>query len=158
MGSLIDFIESEAKANAAFHIANGEAMAKEGNTLLGLLLAGAGGMAAYFVGLAGKGAPNWQLAGVGGAATYLFIVAGLTLWSCLWVRPIWPPANEPANFPLDGFDVDAVRIGDLPNRQACITANRERNDSVGMWLNRCRALAAATPIIAIACAAVALAV
>lgn len=158
MGSLIDFIESEAKVNAAFHVANSEALAKEGNTLLSLLLAGAGGLSAYFVALAGKDVPTWQLAGVGGAAAYLFILAGLTLWSCLWVRPIWPPANEPANFPLEGFDVDAVRIGEIPNRQACITANRERNDSIGMWLNRCRALAAATPIIAISGVAVALVV
>ena len=144
---IIDFAESEAKANAAFHIANSDALAREGNTLLNLLLAGAGGSVAYLVNLAGKSSLFWQQTGIGAAAVYLFIVAALLLWKCLWVRPIWPPSNEPGNFPLDGYDLDAIRRVEMRNRQTCITANVGRNDAVGMWLNRCRALAAATPIV-----------
>lgn len=148
MTSLIDYIESEAKANAAFHIACSDALAKEANTLLNFLLAGAGGLAAYGVSIVGKVVPVWLPVSVGAASASLFVVAGVTLLKCLLVRPIWPPANEPGNYPTEGFEVDDVRIADLATRQACIDENRVRNDSVGMWLNRCRALAAFSPIVA----------
>jgi hypothetical protein len=75
---ILDFVESAAKENAAFHIANADALAKESNTLLNLLLAGAGGSVAYFVNLVGKGAPLWQQAGIGAASAYLLGIIYLT--------------------------------------------------------------------------------
>jgi hypothetical protein len=120
---------------------------------LNLLLAGAGGSVAYFVNLVGKGAPLWQQAGIGAASAYLFVVAAIVLWRCLRIGPLWPPSNEPANFPMQGFSIDSIRAVELRNKQACIAANMQRNDFVGAWLNRCRKLAVATPIVFAAAAA-----
>lgn len=144
---IIDYAEAAAKENAAFHIANADALSRESNTLLNMLLAGAAGALAYLVTLTDKGSAIWLKAGMGATATYLFIVAAALLYKCLRIRPIWPPANEPKNLTPDGFDAESIRRSDLKNRQACIDANRDRNDSVGMWLNRCRAMATATPIV-----------
>lgn len=144
---ILDYAETAAKENAAFHIANADALARESNALMNMLLAGAAGSLAYLVTLSDKGAAMWLKAGMGAMAAYLFIVAATLLYKCLHIRPIWPPANEPKNLTPDGFDVGSVRRAELKNRQACIDANRDRNDSVGMWLNRCRAMATATPIV-----------
>lgn len=143
----LDWLESEARANAAFHIASADALCKESNTLLNILLGGAGGSLAYMANLSAKAAANWQIFGFGSTSVFLFIVAGLTVWKCLRVRPIMPPANEPIHLMRDGFDADAIRYSELKNKQACIDLNRARNDDVGFWLNLCRGLAACTPII-----------
>jgi hypothetical protein len=149
---LLDYIEKEAKENAAFHLSNADALLKESNTLLNLLLAGAGGALGLMIALAQKIAPTWQLAGVCSVSLYLFAIAGLLLFKCLWVKPIYPPSNEPVNLMQDGFDVLEIRKAELNNKQGCITLNRERNDHVGYWLNRCRAMAACVPLVFLAAA------
>ena len=73
---------------------------------------------------------------------------------CLRVRPIYPPANEPKNLMQEGFSIEQIRKAEMKARQVCIDANRDRNDEVGFWLNTCRGMAAATPIIFLAVAAV----
>ncbi len=155
MKELLDYIEAEAKANAAFHITNADNLTKESNTLLNLLLAGAGGALALLVGLIQKTTlvPMWQIAAVGSATTYLFLISGLVIWRCLWVQNIWPPANEPKNFPLNGYTVEEIRQGDMKIRQECIMLNNARNGAVAVWLNRSRALAAATPLVTFVVAA-----
>lgn len=155
MSDLLDFIETEARANAAFHITNADNLTKESNTLLNLLLAGAGGSLALAAGLLQKTTPvpMWQVWSAGAASAYLFALAGLVIWRCLWVQDIWPPANEPKNFPLTGYTADELREFDLHNKQACSDQNRERNEKVGVWLNKCRAFSAGTPLV-IALAAV----
>lgn len=85
--------------------------------------------------------------GLGLVSVYLFGIAALTTWKCLWVRDLYPPANEPKNLDQGKLGTDAVRRAELTNRQTCIDMNRERNEGVGLWLNRCRILAAATPIV-----------
>lgn len=149
MSDLLDFIETESRANAAFHITNADNLTKESNTLLNLVLAGGGGALALAAGLLQKitPVPRWQIAAVSAAAGYLFLLAGLIIWRCLWVQDIWPPSNEPKNFPLTGYSVDELPGFDLENQQGRIGKNRTRNEVVGTWLNKCRALAAPTPIV-----------
>lgn len=151
MKELLDFIEGEARSNAAFHITNADNLSKESNTLLNLLLAGAGGSLAFVAALLQKATPvpSWQTWAVGAAAAYLFAISALLVWKCLWIRPIWPSANEPKNFPLSGYTVEELRQFDLENKQQCCDNNRIRNEQVGAWLNGCRALAASTPIVTV---------
>ena len=147
MNKALDFFEAEAQKNADFHLENAEALLREGNTFLNLLLAGAGGLLALMISLAEKTAPLWQTAGTGAASAYLFFLSGLLVFKCLWARPIYPPANEPKNLMQEGFEIEQIRRAELKTRQACIDANRDRNDLVGLWLNKCRAMAAFTPIV-----------
>lgn len=147
MTTKIEWTEAAAKENAAFHIANADALTRESNTLLNVLLGGAGGSLAYMANLAEKDAALWQIAGFGATSAFLFAVAALTLWKCLRVRPIMPPTNEPAHLSTEGFDFDVIRRVELRNQQTCIDMNRKRNDDVGFWLNVCRGLAVCTPII-----------
>jgi hypothetical protein len=144
---ILDYAEASAKENASFHIANADALTRESNVLMNMLLAASAGSLAYFVTLTEKGAVLWLKVGVGATTAYLFAIAATLLYKCLRIRPIWPPANEPKNLILEGCDADSVRRAELKNRQACIDLNRDRNDTVGMWLNRCRAMSTGTPIV-----------
>jgi hypothetical protein len=153
---LLDFVEAEAKANVAFHIANGDALAKESNTLLNLLLVGAGGAIAYAINLSGKEA--WQQFGMATSAIYLFGVAGILLDKCLRAVALWPPSNEPQNYPLQNYSLEQIKEAELSNRQKYIHNNRLRNEVIAMWLNRCRVMAACTPLIFLSGAVVALVV
>lgn len=142
-----DYIEAEAKANFAFHLACAETLAKEANVLLTVLLTGAGASFGFVINLVEKGASQWLLYGLGAVSAYLFAIAALTTWKCLWVRTMYPPANEPKNLNQTNLSIAAVRRSELKNKQIYIDKNKERNDSVADWLNRCRMLAAATPLV-----------
>jgi hypothetical protein len=143
----LDFIEAEAKANVAFHLACADALEKQANIFLTVLLAGAGASFGYLINLTEKAAPKWLLWGLGAASLYLFAMAALTTWKCLRARAIYPPANEPQNLIHDDFDTDTIRRIELKNRQKCIDLNRIRNDQIGFWLNQCRLLTAFTPLV-----------
>ena len=143
----IEFAENEAEKNASFHISNADALARESNLLLNIIISGAAGSLAYFINLAQKESSVWLQVGTCFISIYLFLVAALILWKCLLIRPIYPPANEPKNLLHETADIDTIRLAELSNRQACIDENRVRNDEVGFWINRCRGMLVATPII-----------
>lgn len=147
MTKLLDWVETRASSNADFHIQCSETLLRESNTLLNIMLGGAGGGIALAFALHEKGVSAWQIAAIAAASIYFFVIVAVLTWKCLRVRPIYPPANEPQNLLHEDFDLDAIRRVELRNRQACIDANRLRNDEVGLWLNRCRLLAAATPMV-----------
>jgi hypothetical protein len=147
------WIEGEARNNAEFQINCADALEKQASALLHLLLAGAGGALAYAVSLSEKHAASWQQAGMACTAIWLFIVAAILLVMALWSRPTYGPANDPENLhKAYEMELGVALKFELQNRQFCITKNRDRNDSVGRWLNICRALAAATPMVFIAAA------
>lgn len=144
----VKWVEENARLVSAFQERVIDALERQASAFLNLLLAGAGGSLAYAVSLAEKQAANWQQAGMAAISIWLFMIAGLVLWRAMWSRPVWPPANEPGN--LTGayeMDLTRARALQLKNQQTAINANRERNDAVGRWLNVCRLLAAATPVI-----------
>lgn len=99
-----------------FHIANGDAINKESNTLLNLVVAGAGGLLAFVVGLIEKGADTWQSGGVAASSVFLFL-GWLTGAILPLGAPDMPPANEPKNFPLEGYDLTSIRVAELNNRR-----------------------------------------
>ena len=143
----IEFIENEAKQNANFHISNAEALAKESNFLLNIVISGAGGSLVYFINLVEKKAIFWLQVGTASISIYLFITAAIILWKCLLIRPIYPPANEPKNLQHETETMEKIRFAELKNRQSCIDKNRIRNDEVGYWINKCRGMLVATPMI-----------
>ena len=147
-GEIEKWIEAAAAANSAFQIACSDAMERQGSALLTLLLGGAGGALAFAVNLAEKKAAIWQQAGTAGVALWLFAIAALLLIKVLWARPIYGPANDPANLEAAyTMPIEDARKFELQNRQFCITENRKRNEAVGFWLNACRMAAALSPIV-----------
>jgi len=144
---LLSFAESQGRANMDFHLFNADHLNKEANTLLAVLLAGAGGGLALAVSSAKDATILWPTYAIAAGSLYLFAVAALTVWKCLHIKDIEAPANEPGNlFPHDATAL-MVRRAELRNLQVRIRANIERNRQTSMWLNISRYLATATPVI-----------
>ena len=149
------WIEGEARNNAEFQVSCADALERQASALLNLLLTGAGGALAYAVNLAEKHAAVWQQAGMASTAIWLFVVATILLGRALWSRSAYGPANDPGNLKTaHEMELADALEHELENRQFCITSNRARNDTVGRWLNICRCLAAATPIVFLVAAVV----
>lgn len=150
------WVEGEARVNATFQVGCSDALERQAGALLNLLLAGAGGALAYAVNLAEKNAAVWQQSGMAAISAWLFFVAALLLLRALWSRPIYGPANDPKNLKAaHEMSLEDALGHELENRQFCITSNRSRNDAVGRWLNICRGLASATPLVFLVAAVVA---
>ncbi|HJW23926.1 MAG TPA: hypothetical protein VJ576_03430 [Rhodocyclaceae bacterium] len=149
----LDFIEAAARANAAFHVASAEMLAKEANSTLLLLLSGAGGALAYAVNLFDKGGLPWAIAGMAAASVYLFALSAWLVWCALRIRPIWPTANEPATLLSADWTIEELREAELRSQQRCIERNRLRNDEIGAALNRVRIGASCVPLVFIVAAA-----
>lgn len=147
MDEKLKWVEDEARANAAFHVASADVLAKEANTTLNLMLAGASGSLAYMVTLAERGGWSWSAAGMGAVSAYLFMLSAILVFQCLRIRPIWPTANEPENLIKSDLALSDLITDQLASKQRCIIRNRDRNDEVGMWLNRCRVAVTVTPIV-----------
>jgi len=146
----LDYIESEARANAAFHIAGAEVLQKESNTLLNVLLAAQGGGIGLLAALLQRETLLvWQMGALLAGVAYLFVVSLVVVMRCLWARDLYPPANEPGNMQVDGVGLlDDLRRAQLKTAQDMIDLNRRRNESVAWWLNRSRlAAAAVVPVV-----------
>lgn len=147
-GEVEKWVEAAASVNSTFQISCSDAMERQGSAFLSLVLGGAGAALAFAVNLAEKHAPIWQQAGVAGCALWLFSISALLLIKVLWARPIYGPANDPANLEVAyTMPIEESRRFEIQNRQFCITENRKRNESVGFWLNACRMAAALSPIV-----------
>lgn len=147
---LIDYAEQEAKILASFQIECADAVERASNTLLNILLSGAGGGLALAISLYERGAEDWVLIGTFATSIYLFILCGILVRFCLWSSEISPTANEPNhiyNENTRSLELVLVKYYELKNRQQSIEYNRTRNENVGAWLNTVRSMAALTPLI-----------
>jgi len=144
----VKWVEENGRLVSAFQERCTDALERQAAALLNLLLAGAGGALAYAVSLMEQQAPAWMPAGMASASAWLFMVSALLVYRVLWSRPVVGPGNDPANLEAAlTMATDQARVYHLQNHQRAIVADRARNDSVGRWLNICRAMAAVgTPI------------
>jgi hypothetical protein len=62
-------------------------------------------------------------------------------------RPIPPVFNEPGNLDMPGFDLLALKKGNLVGLQDRINKAAARNRDIAQWLNRLRLAAVASPLI-----------
>jgi len=150
---LAQWIEDQAGQVSAFQERCMAALEAQAAALLNLLLAGGGGALAFAVHLVEQRAETWLQAGITAATVWLFLVAAVLLLRAMWAQPVYGPGNDPAHLKV-AMEIDLVsaRLFQLDHQQSAIEHDRARNDRIGMWLNRCRILAAATPIVFLAAA------
>ncbi len=143
----IKWVWDQAGITADFQMQCADAMERQAVSLLNLLFVGAGGSLAYSVNLFEKNTDHWLNYAMAATSVWLFFVAAILVRQVMWSKEIMGPANDPANL-IKAFDMDLSETlkAELVNSQICIEFNRSRNDSVGYWLNICRALTIITPM------------
>jgi hypothetical protein len=138
----LDWIERAAIENLTRRVQNADAIHKEANTLLALLLS-RGGAALYFA------AKETALTSVAlGVSFRLFAVAIAVTWNCLMFsdyRAVW---NEPKNLNNTQYELDLLREYELENIQERIEQATRLNHAKSEWLNRCILAACLTPVVA----------
>lgn len=144
MDDLLDLAEHAGRENMRERIDNAGMIQREANTVMALLLVGAGAALAYAGGAVGPCAAGAALA----VSVYLFGLAALLNWRCLGLTGYPASFNEPANLNRPEYEVDQVRLWELENLQARINQAVAINDRRSAWLNGCRYAAALTPLVA----------
>lgn len=147
MSELLDLAEKAGHENMRERIEVAGMIQREANTVMALLLAGAGTALAY------AGGDKGMNPGVTGAAlavcVYLFLLAGVLNSKCLAIAPYPSAFNEPKSLHKPEYRVEQLREWELENLQHRIRDAAAINNRRGYWLNWCRKAAAFTPLVAL---------
>jgi hypothetical protein len=143
MKDVIDWVEKAALENLRSHLLSTDAMTREANSTLTILLAALSGAFAYAL----KGDEHAGLAYV--LTTYLSLLSLLLVWFCMRITRAPAPTNEPRNLMQEGYELEALRRAELKNIQERIDEAAQRNFVTARWLNRVRMAAVCAPLAAV---------
>ncbi|PIF38016.1 hypothetical protein CLV01_3199 [Delftia sp. 60] len=148
----LDWVEKAAIENLRGRLATGDVLLAQSNTLLSLLLVGIGGSLAYVVKLLEGSAASPLVVGMSSVSVWLFLVAAVLAFNCLFTRETQVLYNEPKSLRNDtlkslNLSFEDLRGFELENIQERIEKTELRNRCVAMWLDRCRGAAVATPVV-----------
>jgi len=138
--TLLDYAEHAGIENLRTRIEVSDALRREANTTLALLLAGAGTALTVATG-AGYQRPALAV------SLYLFGLGALVVLKCLrfgMYPALW---NEPDHLNKPEHSLDDVRRWELQNLQNRITDAISINSARAHWLNGIRLAAAVTPLV-----------
>ena len=144
MSDLIDYAEKAGFANMQERIDVASMIQREANTLMALLLAGAGTALAFS---ANENVENIRLLGAAIATSlYLFLIAAVLNWKCLGLIAYPASHNVPKNLNKPEYEIAEVRQWELENLQARIDQALAINETRSRWLNGSRLAATLTPL------------
>lgn len=146
MTELIEYAEKAGFDNMRERIEVAGTIQREANTVMALLLAGAGAALAFAA--SDKGTRVGLTFAALAVCLYLFSLAALLNWKCLGLIAYPACCNVPKNLNKPEYKLEQIRLWELENLQARIDQAIVINEQRSGWLNRCRYAAALTPIIA----------
>ena len=141
MNETLVWIEKAALENLRDRSNNGDLIHKEANTLLTILLSGAG--AALYFGMQHSDVRFPALT----VSLWLFGIATILTFKCLMFGDYPSVWNEPKNLNQKGYELDQLRQVELENIQARISLATELNCTKSRRLNRCILAACSTPLV-----------
>lgn len=151
--SYIKYVEDQARRVAEFGVEVSEGLLKDATTLANIVIVGAGAGVGLAVSLASESPENLSLIGfIVASVLWLSCVATLLVFKCIRSRDIYAPALDCSSLLFKGYGVHGdrqMRLWALEKVQLSIESNRARNSNAAYWLDICRFLALATPLIAI---------
>jgi len=147
---MIDWAEKAGLENLRYHLQSADHLIKEANTTLTILFTGAGAALAFAL----KGLELPKVSSVAyasaGLSVFLFFLAGLVVWKCIWIGDMPMPTNSPMNLFQPDYELNTLRKVELRNIDARIEQAAQRNLKTATWLNGLRAFAiVGTPLIGI---------
>lgn len=90
----IDYLEDQARRNAAFSLDNMDRLTQRAQGMLTLLLGGAGGAGAYALGQIGRPDAVWAVASLGAVSLWWFALAAWVAVRLLVPHHVRPPAAD----------------------------------------------------------------
>lgn len=90
----LTYLEDQARRNAAFSLENMDRLCQRAQSLLTLLLGGAGGAGAYALAQLGKPDAVWAVASLGALSLWWFVLAGWVATVLLTPKAVRPPAAD----------------------------------------------------------------
>lgn len=165
----LTYLEDQARRNAAFSLDNLEKMNLRANTLLTLLLGGAGGAGAYTLGQIGKPDSAMAMSALGVLSLWWFMLAAWVAVRAMPTRTVRAPANDglallkhlrgplmtyiaqakqAGESPKDGLTL--LREGELQVLHDTAAIYRSANESIATELDRVYVCAAASPVFPVA--------
>lgn len=143
---LLEYAESAGLENLRNHVAAADTLAKEANTTLTVLLAGAAGSLAYTLKLLDGSSASLSI-GLATACFYLFALSASLVWRCMKIDALPNTTNEPQNLYQADYSITQIREAELKNIQNRIRQADQRNTKTAYWLNRIRLFATGTPLV-----------
>lgn len=150
----LKLVEQHSRAHAEFGVAVAEKLSKDSGALLSILIAGIGGGIALTIQLIKESSGYLELIfGLGVTTLYLTAIAVVLVVACIKTRHVYPPTNSPINM-LAALDkkYESVSLSDavksaLYAMDGPIDKNRQSNELVAKWLDRCRMATVLTPVV-----------
>lgn len=148
---LLDYAETQGKANFDWHTKVNETTRQECNITLGFLIGGGGTALAWAIQHASGSHPNMPLAtAVIVLGIWLFALAMALVWKCLSFVPSMAPANQPSHIYLPKFDTDGIREIQLQYLEKAIELTVSKGEKRALWLGHVRVLTCLSPLVFLA--------
>ena len=141
MNEVLEWVEKAALENLRDRSRNGDLIHKEANTLLTILLSGAG--AALYFGMQHGDVRFSALA----VSLWLFCIATLLTLKCLMFGNYPSVWNEPKNLNQKDYELDQLKQFELKNIQARISLATELNYTKSRRLNSFILATCSTPLV-----------
>lgn len=143
-----EYIQQEAEKNMAFHMENMEGLQKESNTTLTFLFVVISTAFSAAVKLFSGHGSTALATSLAILCVYLTGVAVYLVFTCLWARDVFAPANEPKNLKIpEGYTFEQIQDFELENLQVRIESNAGRNRKTAFHLNLVRLLICGSPFV-----------
>jgi hypothetical protein len=131
-------------------IASLEILHAQATTYLSFVVAGGGASLGFSINQLASPSDPSLTAAVFTLSSYLFIIAGLTVRTCLWSEPVMPTSNRPEHLYQQEFTVAAIKCEELKNLAKSCASNGLLVERVARRLNQMRSLGFLSPAVFLA--------
>ena len=147
MSDLLDWVEQKSSENLAFRSAMNEALNKDANNFLTILITAMGATSAFAVNHYSSQRTDELFVGAVATSFWLFLLAAILVIKCIMTRLHLPPGNEPASLYQKNHSLEAIREAELKNTQFVINKITEECEAYSTWLDRVRLLTLFSPFV-----------
>lgn len=144
---LVDWVELNANEALKFSLSVTESLLKDAGSLLNILIAGVGGSLAFLVPQLQSGSIGWLAIAISASGVYLSIVGALLLHKVIRTADLQTPGNLPSSLFQPKFSLTDLKIAENKNIEIKRGRALNRNIQMALWMDKCRYLTLATPVV-----------
>lgn len=147
---LVNWVESNANEALKFSLGVTESLLKDAGSLLNILIAGVGGALAFLIPQLQGGSIGWLAVAIGSSGIYLAITGAVLLHKVIRTTDLQSVGNLPSALYQPKYSLIDLKVAENENIEIKRGRALNRNILMAKWLDSCRYLTLATPIVFIA--------